>query len=281
MDEIRTSVHDTNDVVTRLGQRSTEIGRIVDVIDNIANQTNLLALNAAILAAQAGDHGRGFTVVAEEIRDLSERTAASTKEIGSLIRSVQAEVGNALQSIGTGAKTADRGVTLAGEAGRDLHKILDSAQKSLDMGKDIAAAMKEQAGSGETIAQAAARVRDMVKQINSATNQQAAGSNHILSAVEQMRDVAKSVRHATAEQTSGSLMISTAAEQMIEMVRQISGVTTIQAGESEKIVKTMEQVREIGESNRRSATEMNQSIAMLAGAIGELDEEVRKFKVKA
>ena len=105
METSRRSVLDANSVVARLGQRSAEIGTILNVIDDIAEQTNLLALNASILAAQAGEHGKGFSVVAAEIRDLSERTATSTKEIGSLIHAVQEEVQNALDSMSAGART--------------------------------------------------------------------------------------------------------------------------------------------------------------------------------
>jgi methyl-accepting chemotaxis protein len=281
MDEIRRAVLEANEVVTRLGQRSTEIGRIINVIDDVASQTNLLALNAAILAAQAGDHGRGFSVVADEIRELSERTATSTREIGSLIRSVQSEVGKALESMSNGSRSVDRGVLLAGEAGRVLNQILASAEKSLHMSKDIAGAMKEQARGSESVANAVGRLQDMVKQISGATNQQASGSSHIRKAVEQMREVAKSVRQATVEQKTGSMMISNAAEQMIDMVRQISGVTMNQATDSEEIVKTMEQVRGIADGNRRSATDMNDSIGLLADAIRELDDQVRKFKVRS
>src|SRR6185295_11431664 len=102
MEQIRGAVADSNEIVSRLGDRSAAISKIVNLIDDIAEQTNLLALNAAILAAQAGEHGRGFSVVATEIRELSERTAASTREIGGLIQSVQQEVRNALTSMTTG-----------------------------------------------------------------------------------------------------------------------------------------------------------------------------------
>lgn len=281
MEDIRRAVHEANDVVGRLGKRSDEIGQIVTVIEDIAAQTNLLALNAAILAAQAGEHGRGFTVVADEIRELAERTATSTKEIGVLVDSVQSEVEKVLQSIRNGSRSVDRGVTLAGDAKRVLGQILEAAQKSLGMSKDIAGAMKEQARSSESVTHAVERVQDMVRQINSATSQQATGSDHIRSAVERMREVAKSVQHATVEQRSGSQMISNAAEQMIEMIRQISGIAMSQASESEQIVHTMEQVRGIADGNRRSASEMNETVETLAGAIRELDEQVHRFKVRA
>ncbi|MFA6959046.1 MAG: methyl-accepting chemotaxis protein [Thermoanaerobaculia bacterium] len=280
MEQIRKSVHDANGVVSRLGDRSAEIGKILNVIDDIAEQTNLLALNASILAAQAGEHGKGFSVVAAEIRDLSERTATSTKEIGSLIHAVQEEVQNALDSMSAGARSVEGGVMLANDAGKALNRILDSAQKSLQMGREIAGAMKEQAKGSETVAKSIERVQDMVKQINAATNQQAMGSDHILKAVEQMREVTKYVRQATIEQKSGSVMISKAAERMIDMVHEIFGVTADQASESEKIVRTMEQVRDIAESNRRSAGEMNETVSLLGDAIRELDEEVRKFRIR-
>src|SRR5207237_10717721 len=93
MEQIRQSVIEANTVVARLGERSVAIGKILNVIEDVAEQTNLLALNAAILAAQAGEYGKGFSGVAAELRDLPERTASSTRDIATLINSVQQEVG--------------------------------------------------------------------------------------------------------------------------------------------------------------------------------------------
>jgi len=281
MQQIRESVHEANGVVSRLGERSTEIGRIINVIDEVARQTNLLALNASILAAQAGVHGKGFSVVAIEIRDLAERTASSTREIGLLVHSVQEEVQHALEAMGAGASSVDGGVALANEAGRALTRILESAKKSLEMGRGIADSMKEQARGIDDLAKSIERVNDMVGQVSAATNQQAAGSEFILAAIEQMREVARSVRQATVEQKIASATISTAAENMMDMVREISSATSGQASESGKIVETVRQVREIAEGNRGSAGEMTQSVDLLADAIRELDDEIRKFKVRA
>ena len=116
MKNIKSSVEKTNDFVKKLGVRSEEIGKILNVIDDITDQTTLLALNAAILAAQAGEHGKGFSVVAEEIKDLAERTAFSTQEIGSLIQSVQQEVKGTVQAMGEGLKSVDEGLKLSREA---------------------------------------------------------------------------------------------------------------------------------------------------------------------
>jgi len=279
MEQIRQSVVESNHVVARLGERSNEIGKIVNVIEDVAEQTNLLALNAAILAAQAGEHGKGFSVVASQIRDLSERTATSTKEIGNLVSAVRDEVQNALRSMSAGSQLAEQGVSLAHDAGKALNNILESANKSSEMGKEIAAATREQAKGSEAVANAVERLQEMVKQINSATRQQASGSDHIRRAVESMREVTRYVRQAMAEQQSGSVMISRAAERMIDMVHEIFGVTANQATESQKIVETMDTVRSIAESNRNSAKEMSQNVALLREAVRSLDEEFGRFRI--
>ena len=280
MEQIRKSVIEANSVVGRLGDRSIAIGKILNVIEDVAEQTNLLALNAAILAAQAGEYGKGFSVVAAEIRELSERTASSTRDIANLIRSVQQEVENALQATSAGSSLVENGVALSHEAGKALNNILESAAKSSSMGKEIAAATREQATGSETVTRAVDRLQSMVGQINSATGQQAQGSEHILRAVESMREVTKYVRQAMVEQKSGSSMISAAAERMIEMIHEIFQVAANQSAESEKIVLTMQQVRAIADGNRSTATDMSNAITLLNDAIRGFDDEVRKFRVR-
>ena len=281
MEQIRRSVVEANSVVGRLGDRSVAIGKILNVIEDVAEQTNLLALNAAILAAQAGDYGKGFSVVAAEIRDLSERTASSTRDIANLIRSVQEEVENALRATSSGSALVETGVSLSHEAGKALNNILVSASKASSMGKEIASATREQAKGSDTVTRAVERLQSMVGQINSATRQQAQGSEHILKAVESMREVTKYVRQAMVEQKSGSTMISAAAERMIEMIHEIFQVAASQASESEKIVATMQQVRSIADNNRSAAGDMSAAITLLNDAIRGFDDEVRKFRVQA
>ncbi len=280
MEQIRHSVGEANTVVSRLGERSIAIGKILNVIEDVAEQTNLLALNAAILAAQAGEYGKGFSVVAAEIRDLSERTASSTRDIAGLIRSVQDEVQNALRAMSAGSTLVENGVSLSHEAGKALNKILESSTKASSMGKEIAGATREQAAGSEGVTRAIDRLQAMVGQINSATRQQAQGSDHILKAVESMREVTKYVRQAMVEQKSGSSMISSAAERMIEMIHEIFQVAADQAAESEKIVVTMKQVRAIADGNRSTAGDMSEAINLLNDAIRSLDDEVRKFRVR-
>jgi methyl-accepting chemotaxis protein len=279
MEQIRQSVAESNSVLSRLGERSVSIGKILTVIEDVAEQTNLLALNAAILAAQAGEYGKGFSVVATEIRELSERTASSTRDIANLIKAVQEEVVNALRTMSAGSTLVEHGVALSHDAGKALTGILESSTKASEMGKEIANATREQATGSEAVTQSVDRLQEMVKQISSATAQQASGSSHIMRAVESMREVTKYFRQAMIEQKSGSSMISAAAEKMIEMIHEIFQVAANQAAESEKIVHTMEQVRAIAEGNRGSAGDMSEAIGLLNEAIRSLDEEVRKFRV--
>jgi methyl-accepting chemotaxis protein len=281
MEQIRQSVIEANTVVARLGDRSIAIGKILNVIEDVAEQTNLLALNAAILAAQAGEYGKGFSVVAAEIRDLSERTASSTRDIANLIRGVQEEVENALRATSSGSSLVENGVSLSHEAGKALNRILESSSKSSSMGKEIASATREQAVGSETITRSVDKLQAMVGQINSATRQQAQGSEHIMRAVESMREVTKYVRQAMVEQKTGSSMISGAAERMIEMIHEIFQVAANQSAESEKIVFTMQQVRAIADGNRNTAADMSSALGLLNDAIRGLEEEVRSFRVRA
>ena len=115
MEEIREATEAAERVIRGLGARTSEIGGILDVIEDVADETNLLALNAAIIAAQAGEQGKAFSVVAEEIKELADRVLASTKEIASLIGAVQLESENAIGAIEAGSGSVRDGVELAAE----------------------------------------------------------------------------------------------------------------------------------------------------------------------
>jgi methyl-accepting chemotaxis protein len=135
-----------------LGQRSDQIGEIVRVIEDIADQTNLLALNAAIEAARAGEQGRGFAVVADEVRKLAERTTKATKEIGDTIRTIQTDTATAVNSMETGTHEAEEGMTLANKAGERLTEIVGWVKTVTGMIEQMAAAIEEQSTASEQIA---------------------------------------------------------------------------------------------------------------------------------
>lgn len=146
-------VYNAASTISQLGNNSQQIGEIVQVIDEIADQTNLLALNAAIEAARAGEQGRGFAVVADEVRKLAERTTKATKEISQMILKIQHDTRDAVQSIQLGSKEAEKGKALAEKSGEALTEIIKMATATVDVANEVAASNEELSASSEQISQ--------------------------------------------------------------------------------------------------------------------------------
>ncbi|HPP39987.1 MAG TPA: methyl-accepting chemotaxis protein [Candidatus Kapabacteria bacterium] len=151
MRDIANVVKNSADNIQKLGESSKQIGEIISVIDDIADQTNLLALNAAIEAARAGEQGRGFAVVADEVRKLAERTTEATKQIAIMIKGIQSETEAAVLAMNKGTAEVTNGIELADKAGQSLQQILNSTQEVIDMINQIAAASEEQSATSEQI----------------------------------------------------------------------------------------------------------------------------------
>jgi methyl-accepting chemotaxis protein len=169
MKQIASSVQASSKSVSDLGSKSEQIGQIISVINDIADQTNLLALNAAIEAARAGEHGRGFAVVADEVRKLAERTTTATEEVARSIREIQTDTGAAVGCIEEGTKKVQSGVQFATNAGEALRKIVQGSENVRQMVQSIAAAAEEQSAAGEQISKS-------VEQINAVTRESAEGA---------------------------------------------------------------------------------------------------------
>nr|WP_306534152.1 methyl-accepting chemotaxis protein [Geobacter sp.] len=166
IDQIRSSVLGTLDAMGKLELSSGQIGEIVGIIEDIADQTNLLALNAAIEAARAGDAGRGFAVVANEVKTLSNRTAASTRQIATIVRSIQGEIGAVVAAIDEGKAKVEEGVEKAGHARQQLEGILRLAEESTDMINQIATATEEQSATTVEITEKIGQVSTTAGSVN-------------------------------------------------------------------------------------------------------------------
>ncbi len=179
MKRIADVVKQSAETVQELGKSSDQIGEIVQVIDDIADQTNLLALNAAIEAARAGEQGRGFAVVADEVRKLAERTTKATKEIATMIKQIQKDTTGAVESMNRGTVEVEKGRLLAEQSSVSLKEIITGAEKVVDVVTQVAAASEEQSSASEQISK-------NIEAISSVTQESAAGTQQIARAAEDL-----------------------------------------------------------------------------------------------
>jgi methyl-accepting chemotaxis protein len=277
MRKIEEETRRSADVINRLGSRAESIGGILTVIEDITDQTSLLALNAAILAAQAGEHGRGFAVVAAEIRELANRTAASTQEIASLILSVQEESRQAVDVMGKSVVLAEDGMRLVTDAGGGLRKILERADQSRIMSHSISSASAEQARGMRRVSEALDGIREMSHQIAKATAEQRGGGEQVLRAAEKMREITRFVRAATAEQVKASGGITAAVETMsakVGLMNRASG--EVRAG-SDHIVKAIERIKTTARQNAELAGRLNSAVDVMTVQTEALAKEIGRF----
>jgi len=181
MREIADVVQESSETVRELGESSEEIEEIVSIINEIADQTNLLALNAAIEAARAGEHGKGFAVVADEVRELAERTTEATSNISTMVEEIQSKTGDAVAAMRRGKKQVREGITLADETGDALDEIVRGTTETADTVSEIATATEQQSTTSEQIAQS-------VQSISVVSQEAAQDVRHIADAVAGMKE---------------------------------------------------------------------------------------------
>ena len=211
--KINVSMQDVARKVTELGKHSEEIGGMIAVIDDIASQTNLLALNAAIEAARAGEQGRGFAVVADEVKKLAERTAKETKEISTLVNSVQKGVSDSINASMEGAKRAEEGSNLANEAGTALGQILDAINSMTGQIEQISAAAEEMSTA----------TTDMVKVINGVSKiaeQNLKATTQMTGSKAKVSESTSTVAATIEENSAATEQMSASAQEMTAQVQQ-------------------------------------------------------------
>ncbi|HDY71315.1 MAG TPA: phosphate/phosphite/phosphonate ABC transporter substrate-binding protein [Nitrospirae bacterium] len=277
MERIKISVETTAEYIKRLGGRSEEIGKILTVIDEITDQTTLLALNAAILAAQAGEHGKGFSVVADEIKDLAERTSFSTQEISTLIHTVQKEVADAVYAMNLGFEAVTGGLGLSKNASGALEKIIESARLSSDMSTAIEHSTSEQSEAARFVAESMEKVRNMVSQIAKATAEQSRGMSLLMNAAERIRSIATQVKTATEEQSQQSKLIRQSTEVVSEKSQHIASALNEQKMGSEQIRHSIRNISDIPAKNRNISFKVNNALRTLVKDTELIVTEMEKF----
>lgn len=212
LNRINSSISSSAEIISVLGQRADDIGKIIEVIDDLAEQTNLLALNAAIEAARAGEHGLGFAVVADEVRKLAEKSAQSTREISDLIQSIQKEARKAVENMEKSTTIVNEGLTLGGDLSSALKKISNVVAEVYKFAQEIGAATNEQSHGSSQIAKATTRLNEITHEINSSVEEQASGAQAVVKAMEKMRELVQ-------RSSSGSTELAASSEQMSKMAR--------------------------------------------------------------
>ncbi len=233
MEAIRAKVGLSATKVEEMGTRSEEIGAIVETIEDIASQTNLLALNAAIEAARAGEQGKGFAVVADEVRKLAERSSLATKEIAALIKGIQKTVSEAVTAMQASAAEVEAGVTRANSAGVVLDNILVAAESVYKQAEDAGKAAAKVSTAATELVEAVDSVSAVIEENTAATEEMAANSSELTQAIENIASVSEE-NSAAVEEVSASTKevsaqvkeVSASAASLMEMAEKLQQVVS-------------------------------------------------------
>jgi methyl-accepting chemotaxis protein len=256
-----------------------QIGQILEAIEDIASRTNLLALNAAIIAAQAGEQGLGFSVVADEIRDLAERTRGSTKEIGAIVKAVQRGSRDAVAKVHEGVERVRDNARLADNAASSLAKIVESSNRSYEMAIKIAQALGDQAAASQHLHQATSKMSEHIDEINRSTREQARGTRLLATEAERVREIAAQVKNATDEQSQTGRGITSGLEKIAEDAREIRDSLERQLQETDSIASASRTLLDIAQANEEVAREFNATLQNLITSGREFETEVGRFRL--
>jgi methyl-accepting chemotaxis protein len=233
MGEIRDVIRSSAHFVQDLGGMAEDIGKIVEVIDEIAEQSNLLALNAAIEAARAGEHGLGFAVVAEEVRKLAERSATSTGEIADLVKRIQNQVSKAVDNMEKSTAIVEQGMRRTEELRSNLQNIGHSVEEVSRCSREIGEATAEQSAGTQQIEQATSRLGELTHEISAATEQQSSGTEQVVDSIEQIRVMVQQNAESSSELASSSEELSRQAGLMRELTSRFHVSSNGQQGQGQ------------------------------------------------
>ncbi len=280
MIELKDVVSQTAQIIHKINSWGEQVSSILDIVDDITEQTSLLALNASIISAQAGERGRGFSVVADEIKELAMRTKASTQEIGTLIHELQASTEDGVNKTAEGIGKAEQGVHLANAVKNSLATVLDSATRASTTATDTAQVIQHTAASSQAIRTSMNRVTERVSHIRTALQGEEQDIEQVVRAVENISEMAENVNQASSQQTKTAKEIEKSMQEVTEKFSNISDQTEELRQNSFQIVNAMHTIESTTEGILRDVTDISgETVKNLLHEAEALQQIVSVFKV--
>jgi methyl-accepting chemotaxis protein len=281
MERIRHEVFTTNQAIESLAAKSGDIGHIVGLIGDIAEETNLLALNAAILAAQAGPHGKAFAVVAEKVRALARRSTASTRDIADIISQVQQEIMLASKAVKQSIAEVDKGMVTSTNAENALQEIVAQTESSLDMALQVEASIALQSKNLELNASAIDNFRKMSQDIKLGVDRQSKAADSILQSVTELRAVSTLLKNSIGDQAQESKQIADKITLLFDLARTTANNTLDQGQLTEQMVISFDIFKNQAEQNSALSLELEAATDGLNSQAALLGDRLASFKYAA
>lgn len=276
--QIRSASQTAQEAISNLSVHAANIGTILQVIDEVAEQTKLLALNASIIAAQAGEHGKGFGVVAFEIKELARRTTSSTREIAEIVNGVKEETEKAVSAIAITETAVTEGEQLSYRSGEALYKIVNGVKTAAEQANEIATTTLQHVTQGERMRLAMEEIGTMVEQIVRASGFLTRDTEVINQTSGNMRQLASNVLLSATARSDAGAVISASTNTMVQMVDEIRHSCQVQLEASEQVVHTAEEVEQAATGNLNASRSMEEVVKGLSLQIRNLEKEMESFK---
>jgi methyl-accepting chemotaxis protein len=279
--EIREVTLGAKSAIEGLAEHIGEIGGIATVIGNITDETNLLSLNAAIIAAQAGEHGKAFAVVADQVKELARRTSQSTKEIEQRIGAIREQSRCSVDAMAAGIAAVEQGVERSRVAGDALEAIRVSARDASGRVTEIARAAEEQARNSKQVAEAARRTSEHVQEISAAMAEQSQASRQLLENATASVDMCRQMTSATEEQRASGRYITSNIESITEMIRSIQRNTRAHERASAAVGETFAAILDNARQSTARLPELAAVVEELRAHAETINEELARFGEQA
>lgn len=277
--DIRQATKEAVTTIQDLSDQMNQVGSVVTVIQEIAAQTHLLSLNAAIIAAQAGEHGQGFAVVADEIKKLALRTNQSTQSIGDILDRIRVKAETGVEKVMAGEEAVERGTMLSEQARAALSQIESSARETVERMARIARATSEQSSSVEQINRGVDEMAELVETVTKSTEEQRKGADQIAAASESLRAIARRVNTVAERQTESTQSIQQSMERIAAMVDTVLQATREQLAQLRSANAAAEQTGQLAGRNLELTEQLQQVVVDLSQESDALTKALSRFRV--